>query len=108
MLKRYQYWVLMAIAAASLLLVAVDIRLVRSNQTLRSEVESRGAYIQQSMQLQGLYQEVIKALADLAVRNKDEQLRELLSQQGINVTVSPPVAASATAPAAMSTPSRHP
>jgi ABC-type transport system involved in cytochrome bd biosynthesis fused ATPase/permease subunit len=92
MLKTYQYWLLTAIAALSLLLVIVDITLVNRNQGLRAEVESRAQYIQQSIQLQGLYQDMVKALADLAVRNKDDQLRELLTKEGISITVTPPPA----------------
>ncbi|HVN43606.1 MAG TPA: hypothetical protein VMT66_00010 [Steroidobacteraceae bacterium] len=100
MLKSYQYWILMAVTAASLLLVVLDARLVMSNRVLRTEVDSRGKYIQQSIQLQGLYQEVIKALADLAVRNKDDELRDLLSRQGISVTVTPPAPSGARQPQA--------
>jgi len=96
MLKNYQYWLLTAIAALSLLLVIIDITLVNRNQGLRAEVESRAQYVQQSIQLQVLYQDMVKALADLAVRNKDDQLRELLTKEGISITVTPPPA---TAPA---------
>jgi hypothetical protein len=99
MLKTYQYWILTALAALSLLLVVLDITLVHRNQTLRSEVDRRGQYIQQSVQLQGLYRDIVKALADLAVRNKDDQLRDLLTKQGINVTVNPPAAPPASPPA---------
>ncbi len=47
MLRTYQYWILTASAAASLLLVALDIRLVRSNQALRTAVDNRARYIQE-------------------------------------------------------------
>jgi hypothetical protein len=99
MLKSYQFWVLSLIAALGLLLMILDIVDVHRNQTLRTEVEGRAQYIQQSEQLQGLYQQMIKALADLSVRNKDDQLRDLLSKEGISVTVNPP-AQTPTGPAA--------
>jgi hypothetical protein len=99
MLKSYQYWILSLIAALGLLLMVLDIVDVHRNQTLRTEVEGRAQYIQQSEQLQGLYQQMIKALADLSVRNKDDQLRDLLSKEGINITVNPP-AQTPTGPAA--------
>jgi hypothetical protein len=100
MLKTYQYWLLTVTAALSLLLVIVDITMVNRNQTLRADVESRAQYIQQSLQLQVLYQDMIKALADLAVRNKDDQLRDLLSREGISITVNPGAAAAPVAPPA--------
>lgn len=99
MLKSYQYWILSVIAALGLLLMILDIIYVNRNQTVRAEVEGRGQYIQQSVQLQGLYQEMIKALADLSVRNKDDKLRDLLNQEGINITVNPPAQTQAAAPA---------
>ena len=99
MLKTYQYWLLTSIAALSLLLVIVDITMVNRNQALRADVESRAQYVQQSMQLQVLYQDMIKALADLAVRNKDEQLRDLLTKEGISITVNPAPSAPPAAPA---------
>jgi len=97
MLKVYQYWTLTVIAALSLLLLVVDISLVHRNQALRADVDARAQYIQQSVQLQGLYQDMIKALADLAVRNKDDQLRDLLTKAGISITVNPPAGAAAPA-----------
>ena len=36
---------------------------------------------------------MIKALADLAVRNQDEELRNLLATHGISVNLPPPAAA---------------
>jgi hypothetical protein len=97
MLRTYEYWILTAIAALSLLLLIVDVTLVHRNQVLRADVESHGQYIQQSIQLQGLYQDMIKALADLAVRNKDDQLRDLLTKEGISITVNPPAGTAAPA-----------
>ncbi len=98
MLRNYQYWTLSGLGVLCVGLALLDIALARGNQVRRAEVESRGQYIQQSIQLQGLYQDMVKALADLAVRNKDDQLRDLLSKEGIDVTVTP-AAPPAAAPA---------
>ncbi len=53
--------------------------------------------MQQSLQLQGLYQQIVRAAADLSVKNHDAQLRAVLAKQGINVTSSaePPAGAAA-------------
>jgi hypothetical protein len=99
MLKTYQYWILTVAGAVCVALVLVNIVLARDNRNQRVLLESRGQYIQQSAQLQRLYQEMVKALADLAVRNKDEQLRDLLSKEGVNVTVTPPAEPAPAAPA---------
>ena len=54
--------------------------------------------IQQTAQLEVLYREIVKALADLSVKNQDAELRGLLTSHGITVTVNPP-GGSAPAPA---------
>ena len=62
------------------------------NRQAQAEVNARGQYIQQSAQLEPLYREMVKALADFSVRNNDLQLRELLAKQGITVSANPPTA----------------
>jgi hypothetical protein len=52
-------------------------------------VNSRQQFIQQSIQLEGLYREMVKALADLSAKNNDVQLRDLLKTHGITFTVNP-------------------
>jgi hypothetical protein len=99
MLKRGQFWSLSAIGAACLIVAALNMVMYSGNQGLRSRVSSRQQYIQQSLQLQGLYQQIVRAVADLSVRNHDEQLKAILAKEGINVTVHPQ-AASSPAPAA--------
>ena len=78
-----------------------NILLFSQNRERQQEVTSRGQFIQQSVQLEALYREIAKALADLAVRNKDQQLRDMLAAQGISVTVNP-APAPTVAPAAAS------
>jgi hypothetical protein len=100
MLKPLQFWVLVAFAVGGFALAAVNIRLVLMNRDDQASVNGRAQYIQQTVQLQGLYQDIIKALADLAVRNKDEQLRDLLSRNGMSISVAPAAGAPAAAPSA--------
>jgi hypothetical protein len=97
MLKKLEFRLIAAVAVTGLVLVFVNIGLVLNNRARQASINERTRYIQQSAQLQALYQEIVKALADLAVRNKDEQLHELLSQNGMTISVTPP---SGTAPPA--------
>src|SRR5690348_2156630 len=90
MLKRNQFWILTAIGAASVIAVVLNIALAAGNDTRQREVALRNQYIQQSIQLQGLYQQMVRSLADLSIRNKDPQLRDLLAKQGITVSVNAP------------------
>ena len=88
MLRATQFWVLSATACVVLALVIVNMLLFRSNTGLQREVNERQMYIQQSVQLEGLYRDIVKALAELSVKNNDEHLKALLSSQGITFTAS--------------------
>ena len=67
--------------------------LFNGNRAAQAEVSSRAQYVQQTAQLEPLYREMVKALADLSVRNNDVQLREMLAKQGITLSANPPAAA---------------
>ena len=103
MVKSWQYWSLSGIGALCVIGMLLSVGLTLSNNARQAELTRRNQYIQQSIQLQTLYQEIVRALADLSVRNKDPQLRELLARQGFTVNPAPPAATTleaAKAPAA--------
>ncbi|TCV90633.1 hypothetical protein [Sulfurirhabdus autotrophica] len=75
-----------------LLLVIVNISLFMSNQAVQNQITERAQYIQQSLQLEKIYQPLVHALADLAANRHDAQINALLNEQGISVTVTPPTA----------------
>ena len=99
MLKTWQFWTLTAIALLAAIFAVTNMVLFTSNRTAQAEVAGRQDYIQKSIQFEGLYREMIKALADLSVRNQDQELRNLLATHGITVNLPPPAAAPAPAPA---------
>ena len=100
MLSRLQYLLLTTLASIALVLMVASMILFTQNRAAQAEVASRAQYVQQTLQLQPLYQEMVKALADLAVRRGDEALRELLASQGMQMTQTPPAASTQAAPAA--------
>jgi predicted Holliday junction resolvase-like endonuclease len=71
----------------TLILVFVNMFLLVGNQSLQRNVAERQQAIMQSIQMQGSAREIISALANLAVRTEDEQLKQLLTKHGITVTV---------------------
>jgi uncharacterized protein YcfL len=73
----------------TLILVFVNMFLLVGNQSLQRIVAERQQVIMRSIQTQGPAREVITALANLAVRTDDEQLKQLLANHGITVTVNP-------------------
>jgi hypothetical protein len=89
-LSRLQFWIVTALAAASLVLLALNAYLLLGNRAVQKEVGSRQQFVQQSVQLEGLYREIVRALAELAARNNDADVRTMLARHGITYTVNPP------------------
>jgi hypothetical protein len=83
MVKKMQYNLLLLIAVAALILVLVNIGLFYSNQGMSDTVAGRQQYLQQSDQLQQIYRPMINNLIELATKNNDTQIRDLLASQGI-------------------------
>ncbi|MBI2538353.1 MAG: hypothetical protein HYW04_00940 [Deltaproteobacteria bacterium] len=82
-LKRIGF--LIPLAGLTLVLVLVDVLLSLGNQFLRLEVNERQQFITQSIQLEELQREIVAALASVAVKSNDRQLKDLLASMGINL-----------------------
>jgi type VI protein secretion system component VasK len=106
--RRSSFWVTLA-AAVALALTVVNMVLFDGNRTLQAEISTRAQYIQQTVQIEAVNRELINALANLSVRNKDEALRTVLSQHGITVNVSGSAvgSASSTAPSTVEAKARR-
>jgi len=97
MLTLWQHRLLTALGALALLLVLVNGTLFLANRAAQAEITARQQFIQQTVQLENLYREIVKALAELALKNGDNQIIQMLAEQGIGVSGNP-----APAPAAAS------
>ena len=89
MLKRSEFWILTLIALIGAALAGANMILFQGNRAAQADIGGRQQYIQQSVQLEGLYREMVKALADLAIKGQDADLRTLLAGQGITIQVTP-------------------
>lgn len=87
LLKRIGF--LTPLAGLTLILVLVNALLSLGNQSLRLEVNERQEFITQSIQLEGLHREIVAALASVAVKENDEQLKSLLASQGVSFVGKP-------------------
>lgn len=99
MLKIVEHRILCVLGAASVLFVAVNIWLFMSNRSASASVNARTQYIQQTTPIHDLYQEMAKALAELSIKNHDDQVRTMLSGEGFTINQTPAKAAPAPAPA---------
>jgi LPS O-antigen subunit length determinant protein (WzzB/FepE family) len=96
--KPWHGWVTI-LAGVAIALVVTNIVLFERNRTLQAEVAARTQYLQQTAQIEALNREIVNALANLAVRNQDEALKAILTEQGININMGPGQGAPAPGPA---------
>jgi hypothetical protein len=84
--------VLIALSVLVLILAVSDMGLYSGNRARQDEIRVRGRYVQQSLQLQPVYDALVRNLAQLSAQKGDAQLRKLLASQGItfNVNARPP------------------
>lgn len=96
-MTRLQYWIVNAVAGTCLVLLAAIVWLTHANQSARADISLRQQYVQQSVQLEGLYREIIRALAELSARNNDADVKTMLAKHGITYTLNAPAAPPAAA-----------
>lgn len=98
-MSRVQFGLLTALSLLFAALVAGVLVLASMNRGLQVEVASRQQFVQQSVQLEGLYREIVRALAELGARNNDSQVRDMLGRHGITYTANAPAQGQPGAPA---------
>ena len=98
MLVRWQFWFTTVVALLVAVLAGYDMMLFAQNRATQADLAGRTQYLQQSVPLETLYREMVRALADLSVRNDDHALSDLLSQQGIRLGPSEAASTPAAAP----------
>ena len=96
MLARWQFNTLLALAGLSLLLTIANATLFTVNRESQAAIAQRQQYVQQSVALEGLYRDIVKALAELGTRSNDRKILDILAAQGLSVSVN----GAATAPTA--------
>lgn len=83
MLTKTQYQILIGLAALSLVMTLIDMYLAVGNRHLNEQVSARAQYIQQSGQLQSFFNVLARNMAQLADKDNDSALGDLLASQGI-------------------------
>ena len=97
MLSKWQYTVLAGFGALALLLAVGNGLLFTQNRAAQARLNQRQQFVQQTVPLEGLYNDIVKTLAQMAVKGNDRQVLNMLASQGLTVTVNGPAAAPADA-----------
>lgn len=86
-LTNVHYWVLTGVAITALILVVINIGVSTINADVRKEANERRQFINQSVQLGRLHNQLVQGLATLSSRSGDEELRSVLAGHGISFSV---------------------
>ncbi len=81
---------LTVLAGLALVLVFVNIALYGGSRDLQDAINAKQQTINQGMVASRLNQQLIGALANLAGQTGDAEIHNLLAEQGITYTVTPP------------------
>ena len=98
MLSRWQFVTLMTLAVAAVALTIVNMALVPRTRDAQSALGQRQQFIQQSVALEALYRDIVRALAELGVKSGDRQVLDVLAAQGMSLTYQSGTPAAASAP----------
>lgn len=89
-LHPWEFWTVNALAGVTLVLLVINIALHLGNRSIQAEVNARQQYIEQTMRLSRLNNQLIQALANLSVQTNDQEIRNLLAAQGVIFSVNQP------------------
>jgi len=87
MLKRIEFIILTVAAAIFLVVVVANVMLSRTSRAMQIQFSEQQQFVATTTQLEVLNRELIRALAELAARTNDDQIRSLLSANGITFTI---------------------
>ena len=97
-MTKWQFNLLTALGTLALVLVMANSALFSLNQGAQATLNHQQEFVQQTVPLEGLYREIVKGLAEMAIKANDRQVLDMLAAQGLNISVNNPVAADPVTP----------
>lgn len=83
-------WILTVVSAVTLVLALVDVVMTSRVRDLQADVARRQQYLNQSVALGRLNQQIIQTLARLSAQSNDDAIRSLLAKNGVTFKVNAP------------------
>lgn len=83
-----QFWLVSGTVALGLVFVLVNITLFLSNRSEQAEVNARQQYVNDSIKINRIGNQLIQSIANLSIQTKDEKLKALLADHGIQFSES--------------------
>jgi len=94
---KWSYPLLTGLAGIALIIVLWNMSQFSGNQALQGEVNARQQYINQTVSLNQLNNQIIRLLAGRSAETNDEELKQLLAEHGVTFTYTPPATPSTAA-----------
>jgi hypothetical protein len=105
------HWILVSLSGITLVLVIVDLFLGQNIRSIQADVNQRQQFINQSIRLNQINQELIRLIGQAVISDGDNKLRDVLARNGITVnsTAAPPssTAAKPASPAPANSPTKE-
>ena len=98
MLTKTQYILSTTLGGAAIVLAVANGALFTTNQAAQAELNLKKGYLQQTGQLEGIYTNIATSLAQLALKDNDRAVIDMLATLGLKVSPNATPAAE-TAPA---------
>lgn len=86
MREKILYWSSLGLGGLALIIFITNVVMVNNNRALQQTFQERQGFINNMQNLSNLNRELAQTLSDIAVRDKDTALKDLLASQGIMVT----------------------
>ncbi len=99
-------WISTALATIALGLVVVNIVLASGNRDMQRHANQRQQFINQSIQLGAVHNQLVSVLGTLAAQANDGDIRNVLSAHGITVSIGAPQGEGSGSPGVAPAPAR--
>ena len=99
-------WISTTFATVALGLVVVNIVLASGNRDMQRHANQRQQFINQSIQLGAVHNQLVSVLGTLAAQTNDDSIRTMLAAHGVTVTIGPPQGEGGVVPGAAPPPVR--
>ncbi len=83
--EKVTYWLSVAFSMLAVVLLVLNISLVNSNRHMQADLSQRQAMLSRGAAISQMNQSLVQALAEIAVRANDLEVRDLLTGQGITI-----------------------
>lgn len=91
-MTKTQYAITCSLGGVSILLALLNAVLITANQATQAELQQKQGFLQQTGQLEGIYTGIATSLAQLALKDNDRAVIDMLNSLGLKVSANAPSA----------------